>query len=176
MTSLTLPGMEASIPATPENYEWYTPQAYIEAARAVMGSIDLDPASCDEANRIVQAGAYYTREQDGLALPWYGNVWLNPPYKSGLIERFVDRLYYALRNEKIDQACVLTNNATETGWGQQLLSEASSVCFPQGRIKFWGPQERGNSPTQGQMICYFGKREEAFYRHFRPLGMTMELH
>jgi hypothetical protein len=60
--------------------EWYTPSEYIEAARLVMGSIDLDPASCEYANETVMAGEYFNKEDDGLSQSWFGNIWLNPPY------------------------------------------------------------------------------------------------
>jgi len=60
--------------------EWYTPEWVAELARRVMGSIDLDPASCDVAQRTIKALEYYTREDDGLAKPWVGNVFCNPPY------------------------------------------------------------------------------------------------
>lgn len=63
-----------------ESKEWYTPAAPVEIARAVMGGIDCDPASCEEANRTIRAGTYYTRETNGLTSPWFGRVWLNCPY------------------------------------------------------------------------------------------------
>ena len=42
--------------------EHYTPRPYAEAARYVLGSIDLDPASCAAANAIIGAEWYYIEE------------------------------------------------------------------------------------------------------------------
>ena len=63
-----------------ESAEWFTPKRYIEAAREVLGTIELDPASCEEANRIVKADNFFTEEDDGLKKHWAGKVWMNPPY------------------------------------------------------------------------------------------------
>ena len=62
-----------------KSFEHYTPDDYVEAARYVLGRIDLDPASCALANQTVRAGRYYSKEDDGLQQPWFGNVYLNPP-------------------------------------------------------------------------------------------------
>jgi hypothetical protein len=45
--------------------EWFTPKRYIAAVKRVLGQIDLDPAFCEEANRIVGATRYYTKELEG---------------------------------------------------------------------------------------------------------------
>src|SRR5437660_1484971 len=64
-----------------DSFEWYTPKKYVEAARNVLGEIDLDPASSEQANRIVQAKLFYDQTRDGLTQTWKAQtVWLNPPY------------------------------------------------------------------------------------------------
>lgn len=60
---------------TSNSPEWYTPSSIIEAARSCMGSIDLDPASCEEANERVKAKYYFTKEDDGLNRPWNLTRW-----------------------------------------------------------------------------------------------------
>lgn len=63
-----------------EHVEYYTPPEYIEAARATMGGIDTDPASCRLAQNWIKAQTCWTKEGDGLTRNWWGRVWLNPPY------------------------------------------------------------------------------------------------
>lgn len=150
------------------NNEWYTPAEYIEAARAVMGGIDLDPASSEIANRTVKASAYYTAETNGLDKPWSGNVWLNPPYASDLIGRFMDKL--TAERETYSQAVVLVNNATETEWFFKLVSAASAVVFPKGRVKFYKPDGETGAPLQGQAVVYIGDAPERFLNEFRRFG------
>ena len=153
------------------NNEWYTPEDYIERARRAMGNIDLDPASCDDANEIVRAARFLSRQENGLEQEWSGNVWMNPPYEQPFIQQFCDKLVESYRNGSIQQAIVLVNNATETRWGQTLLSNATAVCFPAGRVKFWNP-EKIATPLQGQMVLYFGPCMENFSNEFGDLGVV----
>lgn len=150
------------------NNEWYTPAEYIDAARAVMGSIDTDPASSDIANLVVKASKYYTAETNGLDKTWLGNVWMNPPYASEVIGKFIDKLIQERNNYK--QAIVLVNNATETEWFNRLISISSVVCFPKSRVKFYMPNGKTGAPLQGQAVIYIGEEKQVFRDIFSEFG------
>ena len=154
--------------------EWYTPPKYIEAARRVMGGIDLDPCSSEVAQEYIKADIYYTIDDDGLEYVWAGRVWMNPPYGRELVERFCEEVVDQFDSGSIDQACVLVNNATETNWFQNMMSSACSVCFITGRVKFLNEDgEEAKTPLQGQAVLYFGKRMDAFLREFSELGICL---
>lgn len=157
--------------------EWYTPPQYIEAARLVMGSIDTDPASCDKANEIVKAANYFTKENSGLDKVWNGNVWMNPPYAQPLMSQFAEAVSKKYNDGEIEQACVLINNATETGWFQTMAKVANATCFIKGRIKFLDKDGiPANTPLQGQAILYFGKKLEDFKEEFTKIGIVLFRH
>ena len=152
------------------NNEWYTPQEIVERARRAMGSIDLDPASSAQANKVVKAAKFHTAEDNGLGFTWKGNVWLYPPYAQPLIGRFCETLLRDVESGAVAQAIVLVNNATETKWAQALLAEASAVCLLAGRVSFWHPDKTTSSPIQGQMVLYFGSGTDVFVREFAEVG------
>lgn len=83
---------------TTGNFEHYSPSWLIEAARLTMGGIDVDGASSEKANSIVQAGIFFSKptmlyqgelgglpayamsDRGGLEFEWYGRLWLNHPF------------------------------------------------------------------------------------------------
>lgn len=149
--------------------EWYTPAEYIAAARAAMGGIDVDPASCAIANDKIGAATFYTIEDSGLAHEWPGRVWLNPPYSQPLIGQFAAKLIEERRAGRTTAACVLVNNATDTAWFRDLSREASAVCFTSGRVRFWAPGKIA-APLQGQAVIYFGIQVLDFHNEFCRFG------
>ncbi len=152
------------------NNEWYTPAEYVDAARRVMGKIDLDPASSDAANEVIRASEYYTAEDNGLLYSWGGNVWMNPPYASDLVSKFCTKLAEHYELKDIFEAIVLVNNATETTWFNRLIASAAVVCFPRGRVKFWQPSGDLGAPLQGQAIIYFGENRTKFIDEYKRFG------
>lgn len=153
-------GMFESLPATPPNSnEWYTPREIVEAARIVMGGIGLDPMTCEQAQEVVQADRYFTAEQDGLVQPWDCDaLWLNPPYSRGIIDASIAKfLWHWERRDIRRSAHVLVNSKTDTGWYHSLLGACTCLCFPKGRLKFWGPNPESDGPRNPQTIFYFAR-------------------
>ena len=151
--------------------EWYTPKEYIDAVKAVMGYIDIDPASSAIANEVVGAKRFYDIEENGLEQHWNGKIWMNPPYAAKLITNFVDKLVEEFTNGNVTEACVLTNNATETQWFRKLAESASIISFPNSRIKYWKADKTISAPLQGGAIFYLGNNTIAFEKEFSDMGV-----
>jgi len=152
--------------------EWYTPSEYAEMARTVMGGIDLDPASEESANEVIQADTFYTKEDNGLGKEWMGRVWLNPPYSRELMPLFVDKLIASYRSGSVTDAILVSHNNTETTWFQSLGEVSSAICFPNTRIKFYRDEEIA-SPVNGQVFFYLGEKRSEFACVFGSIGLVV---
>ena len=132
---------EAPVGAT---VEWYTPP---ELFRALGVRFDLDPAAA--ASAPVPADFTYTRAHNGLAHPWFGHVWLNPPYGREAMP-FVERMI--AHNDGL----MLLPSRTETRLYQRSLAAADAVCFLRDRLWFTrGDGFRGRS-SFGSTLFAFG--------------------
>lgn len=63
--------------ATSDDY--YTPKWLFDALSV---EFDLDVACPPNGPLFTPAKHWYTQETDGLLNPWFGNVWMNPPYSN----------------------------------------------------------------------------------------------
>jgi hypothetical protein len=170
--SATKAGVTRNTRGTGEE-EWHTPQDYVDAARAVLGAIDVDPASSEQAQQTVRAARYFTKESDGLAQDWTGRVWLNPPHAPPLIADFSDKLVAQVVCGNVIAAITLTHNDTDAAWFQKLALYAKAICFTRGRVCFVSPDGTLAEPKQGQAFFYFGDEIATFVDVFKDIGCVV---
>lgn len=148
--------------------DFYTDPRITDPAREAMGSIDLDPASCRDANDVIRAARYYGFHDNGLLHEWHGNVWCNPPY--GMWDEWVPKIL-AEWNKSVQQMCVLCPTRAITAKSvHPLVEQADAVLVFRGRIPFWGP--KAGSPDEGHVVFYFGPTVAAFRDAYAHLGTT----
>ena len=91
--------------------------------------------------------------------------------RSRFVSQFAAKLVQDYAAGRVEQACVLVNNATETAWFQGIAATASAVCFPRHRVKFWHPSKEA-SPLQGQAVLYLGNLVAEFRAEFARFGFV----
>ena len=133
---------------------WLTPRFVIDALGG-SDSFDLDPAT-PPVQPWPTARTRYTEADDGLLQPWYGRVWLNPPYSRPLYSRFMQRM------AEHDEGVALIFARTETrDFFDCVWERASGLLFLRGRLSFHtvdGGTGRGNSGAPS-VLCAYGPDE-----------------
>jgi ParB family chromosome partitioning protein len=156
-----------------DGYEPYgTPPECLEAARAVLGTIDLDPASSAIAQQRVQATRYYTEQDDGLAHEWHGTVWLNPPYGAPMA-RFLAKLRHHHEAGDVPAGIILVSlHAISAGWTAPLF-DADLLCITDHRLEFIRDDGKPAATPYGSVFGYFGPEPGRFAHHFRQFGYIL---
>lgn len=147
------------------NNEWYTPPNIINLVLEVLGSIDVDPASNDIAQRWINAKIFYTEESNGLTKDWKGKVWVNPPYSASLIKKFTKKFADEYLSGNMTEGIILTNSGTDTAWNTPL--KQGLQAYTNGRISFLQPDltEKGKG-SRGSLFTYFGPNPKKFIEVF----------
>jgi hypothetical protein len=168
MTTMTQPMQVLTSQGTDE---WYTPPRYIDLARRVLGGIDLDPASAAIPQAWIQARTFYTKEDNGLNMLWFGRVFLNPPFTDAQV--WCNRLQYEYTRGDVTSAILLINSNLGYKWYEQLWTRWP-VCCARERICFIKADGTpGGQAKRGQTFVYFGQDYPAFIEAFRPIGRVL---
>jgi len=124
--------------------DWITPRHIVGA----LGRFDLDPCAC-----IPQpwpcADTSYNLDDDGLAQPWTGRVWLNPV-------RGPSRFWRNWRNMAMALPCCLRGPRRSCSTGN-ICNTADALLFLKGRLYFHRPdgtRAPGNVGGPSVLIAY----------------------
>lgn len=125
--------------------EWYTPDALYYAIRRRYGPFTLDPCCTPETAR---APKFYTVKEDGLAQPWSGRVFCNPPYGREIAKWIRKAVEEQARGVT---TVMLLPASTDTAWFHDYCL-GRPIEFLRGRVCFSGS---GRAPF-ASMIVVFG--------------------
>jgi phage N-6-adenine-methyltransferase len=144
--------------------QWNTPPEVIGRVLETLGDIDLDPCS-NPGEPNVPARRHFTEADDGLAHPWHGRVYMNPPY-GDVIKAWVQKLAAEFESGRVTEAIALVPARTDTAWFRELPAEY--VCFWTGRLRF---SEAGAGAPFPSAVFYLGPRPERFVLAFGDAGL-----
>jgi len=148
--------------------EHNTPSYLIDAAREVMGGIDLDPMTNLVANETIKASNIYTKEDDGLTKDWYGRVWLNPPFS--LAKLAIPKLIESYEKGNVTQAVLLVKSDVSTQ--KYKLLYPYPFCELDKRVKFENTSNKDSSPFPVVMF-YLG---QDFYKWNQVMSKLGKVH
>lgn len=148
---------------------WLTPPHILMA----LGQFDLDPCAAPEPRLWATAAAHWTREDNSLNRPWFGRVWLNPPYgASAKLRPWMNRMVEHNRGTALLFARTETTTFFDTVW-----RHATALLFLEGRQTFLRPDGSAASANAGapHVLVAYGNADAGQLRMCDLAGQYVSL-
>lgn len=162
--------------------DWCTPPKYVEAVRAVLGEIMLDPCS-NEWSQIGAVTEWRLPQDDGLHHEWnYATIYVNPPYgadqKRGTkIIHWLKKCAEAHELYGAEVIALVPVAANTNHWKQFVWPKAQAICFLYDtRLRFLVQgRDDGKGAPMACAAIYWGNNKERFAPVFRQHGAVVDL-
>jgi len=149
-----------------QSSDWETPPA-IYAALDRRYHFTLDVCASPETAKCAR---YYDQATDGLAQPWNGRVWCNPPYGRG-VGNWLAKGHDELDTHICELAVFLLPARTDTQWFHAYLWDGSahhprtgvSIEFMAGRLRFVGGAS--SAPFPSMIACLRSENSQKDTKH-----------
>lgn len=139
--------------------EWLTPREIIGA----LGEMDFDPCAAPSPRPWPTARRHVVRAENGLTMPWYGRVWLNPPYGGpSVIGPWMRRMV-----EHGDGIALIFARTETALFFETVWRAANAVLFIEGRLFFHradGTRASANAGAPSCLVAYGNYNDERLQR------------
>lgn len=133
-----------------KSIEWYTPP-WVFTEMGV--EFDIDVCAPPTGIPWIPARKHFHKGIDGLAQPWYGTVWCNPPYGK-------ETPVWLAKMAAHRDGMALVFARTDCGWFHDHVTTADAILFLKGRIRFvdGAGVTAGGGPGSGSMLVAWGDK------------------
>lgn len=152
---MTRRAMSGHHSASPQTTIWLTPPEII-AGSGGWESFDLDPCAPYKTPIRTAKRQYSYVFTDGFKAPWFGRVYLNPPYTNAELARWLRRL----ADHGTGTAFIFARTET-AAFFSQVWRRAAGVLFLDGRVHFHYPDGRRAPANAGapSVLCAYGQED-----------------
>lgn len=143
--------------------EWYTPEYVFDALGC---RFDLDVASPEDVSK-THVPCTDWLFHDSLNEPWFGFVWMNPPFGGrNSIEPWLDKFF------SHGNGIALTPDRTSAPWWQGAFSRCEVALHVKKKIRFLRPDgTEGKSPSTGTTLFACGTQGAFALLRAQRLGL-----
>lgn len=142
--------MNNAVMFSSKSAEWETPQELFDELNDEF-HFTLDVCATAENAKCKH---YYTQKQDGLAQPWKGTVWCNPPYGRSIGSWVRRGLFASAAGHTV---VMLLPARTDTRWFHDYILGKAEIRFIRGRLKFGG--SKNSAPFPSMVVVFRPKME-----------------
>ena len=142
--------------------DWWTPKWVFDLMGAKFA---LDPCSPKGGVPWIPAAKHYTMEDDGLAQPWNGMVWCNPPYG-----KYTGKWMQKMHIHANGVALVFAR--TDCQWFHNYVAKADALLFLKGRVQFVDATNatKGGGAGCGSLLAAWGNEAVDCLIHMKQKG------
>jgi phage N-6-adenine-methyltransferase len=147
--------------------EWYTPDIIIDKVLKLYYRINLDPCTNSKVHPNIKADAYFDATDDGLKQPWFGSVYVNPPYGRE-VGKWVAKCIEEYTSGRVTEIVLLVPARVDTRWFAKIANY--HWCSITGRLKFKSLSGNTDPAPFPSAVVYLGYRPEEFECVFESIG------
>lgn len=143
-------------PTPNHRIEWFSPPQLFEELNREF-HFTLDPCSPVDEQYRLPVNNHFTVVDNGLILPWYGRVYVNPPWGWHLTSRWVEKAHLESRRDEVEVVVGFLPAQVDADWFHDHVLGRTEIRFLRGRPKMFNRDGDAYRCRIGTMVVVWGE-------------------